>query len=72
MEESRRIILYYYQKLETALEILQIPGRLMPEMIKKIWDEIEKKVDMARYKPKVTAPFHGWKGYRECTLKRRT
>ena len=49
MEESRRIILYYYQKLETALEILQIPGRLMPEMIKKIWDEIEKKVDMARY-----------------------
>ena len=44
----------------------------MPEMIKKIWDEIEKKVDMARYKPKVTAPFHGWKGYRECTLKRRT
>ena len=50
--------LYYDQKLwETAREISQIPGRLMPEMIKKIWDEIEKKVDMARYKPKGDHPF---------------
>ena len=50
--------IYYDQKLwETAREISQIPGRLIPDMIKKIWDEIEKEVDMSKYRPKGDHPF---------------
>ena len=50
--------LYYDQKLwETAREISQIPGQLMPEMINKVWNEFKKKVDMTRYQPKGDHPF---------------
>ena len=50
--------LYYDQRIwETAREISQIPGRLIPDMINKIWSEIEKEVDMTNYKPKGDHPF---------------
>ena len=55
--------LYHDQKVwETARELSHIPGRLMPDMIKKIWDEVEKRVDMSRYKPKGDHAFSRLEG----------
>ena len=44
---------------ETTREISQIPGWLIPDLIKKIcqWDEIEKEVDMTNYQHKGDHPF---------------